>query len=54
MVKKSLVGARLKVSGAQWSESGANGKAIARAEYFAEHSIVKFDVLRLSAFPQAA
>lgn len=51
---KSLVGARLKVSGAQWSESGANGKAFARAEYFAERSVVKFDVVRLSAFPQAA
>jgi len=51
---KSLIGARLKVSGARWREQGANGKAFARAEYEAERCVVVFDVVRQRAFKQAA
>jgi len=53
-VNKSVIAARLKVSGARWREDGANGKAFARAEYEAERSVVSFDVVRQRAFKQAA
>lgn len=53
-VNKSVIAARLKVSGARWREQGANGKAFARAEYEAERSVVSFDVVRQQAFKQVA
>lgn len=51
---KAVIGHRLNLSGAHWSESGATFMAFARADYHAERSITAFDSVRQAAFPQAA
>jgi hypothetical protein len=51
---KSMIGARLKLSGAKWSLDGANGMSCARAEQYSAERIIPFDFLRLVTFPQAA
>ncbi len=51
---KAVIGHRLNLSGAHWSESGATFMAFARADYHAERSIAAFDSVRQAAFPQAA
>lgn len=51
---KAVIGHRLNLSGAHWSESGANFMAFARADYHAHRPIAHFDTVRLAAFPQAA
>jgi hypothetical protein len=51
---KSMIGARLKVSGAKWNLDAANGKGCARAEMYSAERIICFDLLRLATFPQAA
>jgi hypothetical protein len=54
MVKKSVIGFRLKVSGAQWSECGANAKSFARGMWASARNIIAFDDARFEAFPRAA
>lgn len=51
---KAVVGARLNVSGARWSEAGAKGKAFSRGEMHSRRRLVPFDELRQVAFPRAA
>jgi hypothetical protein len=51
---KSMIGARLKISGAKWSVAGANGMGCARAEHYSTKRVIPFDFLRLVTFPQAA
>lgn len=51
---KSVIGARLKVSGAQWLIKGADAKSFARAMSVSKHRILPFHHVRLAAFPQAA
>jgi hypothetical protein len=51
---KSVIGARLKVSGAQWGVAGADGKAFARGMLFSKRRVVGFDQVRHAAFPRAA
>jgi hypothetical protein len=51
---KSVIGARLKVSGAQWSEVGANAKSFARGVWSSVRGFVSFEELRFKAFPRAA
>ena len=50
---KSVLGARLRISGARWGDGG-DGKAFARGMDASERSIIEFDPVRLTAFPQAA
>jgi hypothetical protein len=51
---KSVIGSRLKVSGAQWSESGANAKSFNRGMWASARNIVAFDDSRFEAFPRVA
>ena len=51
---KSVIGARLNVGGAHWTESGANGMVFARGERESERPIVNFHTIRHMAFGQAA
>jgi hypothetical protein len=53
-VKKSVIGSRLKVSGAQWSACGAHSKSFARAMWASVREVVGFDQVRFEAFPRAA
>ena len=54
MVKKSVIGARLKVSGTQWIESGASAKSFVRGMNSSSRKLVSFDEARFKAFPRAA
>jgi hypothetical protein len=51
---KSVLAARLRVSGAIWSEVGADAKAFARGLWASRRRVVEFDQVRLTAFPRAA
>ena len=51
---KSVIGARLKVSGAQWIESGASAKSFVRGMNSSSRKLVSFDEARFKAFPRAA
>jgi hypothetical protein len=51
---KSVIGARLNVGGAHWTEDGANGMVFARGEWASERPIVDFHPIRHLAFRQAA
>jgi hypothetical protein len=51
---KSVIGSRLKVSGAQWSESGANAKSFNRGMWSSARNIVAFEDARFEAFPRVA
>jgi hypothetical protein len=51
---KSVIGSRLKVSGAQWSESGANAKSFNRGMWASARNIVAFEDSRFEAFPRVA
>ena len=51
---KAVIGHRLNLSGAHWSEAGATFMAFARADYHAERPIISFESVRHAAFPQAA
>ena len=51
---KSVIGSRLKVSGAQWVESGASAKSFVRAMNSSVQTLVSFDEARFNAFPRAA
>ena len=51
---KSVLAARLRVSGAIWSEVGADAKAFARGLWASRRRVVEFEQVRLSAFPRAA
>lgn len=51
---KSVIGARLNLSGAIWSSDGAFGMVQARADSFSFAPIVPFLSLRHSAFPSFA
>jgi hypothetical protein len=51
---KSVIGFRLKVSGAQWSESGANAKSFNRGMWASARNIIAFDDARFEAFPRVA
>lgn len=51
---KSVLAARLRVSGAIWSEVGADAKAFARGLWASRRRVVEFDQVRLIAFPRAA
>lgn len=51
---KSVIGARLKVSGAQWVECGASAKSFVRAMNSSVRALVSFDEARFHAFPRAA
>ena len=54
MVKKSVIGLRLKVSGAQWAESGASAKSFVRGMNSSFRKLVSFEEARFKAFPRAA
>lgn len=51
---KSVIGARLKVSGAIWGVAGADGKAFARGMLFSKRRVVGFDHVRHEAFSRVA
>ena len=51
---KSVIGSRLKVSGAQWAESGASAKSFVRGMNSSSRKLVSFDEARFKAFPRAA
>jgi hypothetical protein len=51
---KSVIGSRLKVSGAQWSESGANAKSFNRGMWASARNIIAFEDARFEAFPRVA
>ena len=51
---KSVIGSRLKVSGAQWVESGASAKSFVRGMNSSSRKLVSFDEARFKAFPRAA
>jgi hypothetical protein len=51
---KHIIGQRLKITGAHWSVSGADAKALARSQFFTLTPVTSFDLLRLQAFPPAA
>jgi hypothetical protein len=50
---KSVLGARLRISGARWGDGG-DGKAFARGMDASVCPILGFDPIRMTAFPQAA
>ena len=50
---KAVIGARLNISGANWSEQGASNMAFARSEYYSYRSVTNFSLLRHTAFPSA-
>jgi hypothetical protein len=50
---KSVLASRLRISGARWGDGG-DGKAFARGMDASACSILGFDPIRLTAFPQAA
>jgi hypothetical protein len=51
---KSVLAARLRVSGAIWGEVGADAKAFARGLWASRRRVVEFEQVRLTAFPRAA
>jgi hypothetical protein len=51
---KSVIGARLNISGAHWSQEGAQGMVFARAEYYSHRVLTDFHQVRHQAFPRAA
>ena len=51
---KSVIGSRLKVSGAQWSACGAHSKGFARGMWASQREVMQFDQVRFEAFPRAA
>jgi len=51
---KAVIGARLNVCGARWSQSGAQGMVFGRAELHSHRAITDFETLRFQAFPWAA
>lgn len=51
---KSVIGGRLNISGAHWSEQGAQGMAFVRAQYYSHRALTDFHKVRLQAFPGAA
>jgi hypothetical protein len=51
---KSVIGGRLNISGAHWSEEGAQGMVFVRAEYHSHRVLTDFHQVRHQAFPRAA
>jgi hypothetical protein len=51
---KSVIGSRLKVSGAQWSTCGAHAKSFARGMWASQREVITFDQVRFETFPRAA
>lgn len=51
---KFVIGGRLKLSGAHWSEQGARDMAFTRAQYYSRRPLNDVHRLRHLAFPQAA
>lgn len=51
---KAVIGARLNVCGARWSESGAQGMVFARAELHSYRPVTDFHTVRFQAFHWAA
>lgn len=51
---KSVIGSRLNLSGARWSEGGAQGMVFVRAEYYSHRALTDFHQVRHQAFPRAA
>jgi hypothetical protein len=51
---KSVIGGRLNISGAHWSEEGAQGMVFVRAEYHSHRALTDFHEVRHQAFPRAA
>lgn len=51
---KHVIGQRLKITGAHWSESGASAKALVRSRFFSHNPVTPFHAVRHAAFPTAA
>ncbi|MDQ3398793.1 MAG: hypothetical protein M3511_13690 [Deinococcota bacterium] len=51
---KSVIGGRLNISGAHWSEEGAQGMVFVRAQYHSHRALTDFHDVRRRAFPKAA
>lgn len=51
---KHVIGQRLKITGAHWSESGASAKALVRSRFFSHSPVIPFHTVRHAAFPPAA
>ncbi|MCX7601250.1 MAG: hypothetical protein N2Z75_04835, partial [Meiothermus sp.] len=51
---KHVIGPRLKITGAHWSESGASAKALVRSRFFSHSPVTPFHAVRHAAFPTAA
>lgn len=51
---KFVIGGRLNLCGAHWSEHGARAMAFARAQYYSHRTLNDFNHIRHIAFPQAA
>lgn len=49
-MNKAVIGKRMKQSGMQWSQHGAEAMAVQRSQLCAEHSIVSFEDVRQHAF----
>jgi len=51
---KSVIGGRLNISGAHWSEEGARSMAFVRSQYYSHRPLTNFHEARQQAFPTAA